>query len=70
MSAATVAAEYMLTRTQRQLQVAKSQLGAAVKEIERVQREIGVLDQERQGAKDSTPYARERAKEFLLEMRT
>ena len=72
MSAATVArreADHMLTRTQDQLQVAKSQFDAAVKEIERAQREIDSLDRERLEAEDSARRARERARELLLEMK-
>jgi len=72
MSAATIArreADHMLTRTQDQLQVAKSQFDAAVKEIERAQREIDALDRERLEAEDSARRARERARELLLEMK-
>ena len=72
MSAATLArreAEHMSTRTQEQLQVAKSQFDAAVKEIERAQGEINALDQERQEAEESARRARERARELLLEMK-
>lgn len=72
MSAATVArreAEHMFTRTQEQLHTARSQFDAAVKEIERAQAEIDVLDKERQEAEDSARRARERARELLLEMK-
>jgi hypothetical protein len=72
MSSATGArreAEHMLTRTQEQLQVAKSQFDAAVKEIERAQTEIDALDKERQEAESSARRARERARELLLDMK-
>ena len=72
MSAATVArreAEHMLTRTQEQLQIARSQFDAAVKEIERAQTEIDALDKERQEAEYSARRARERARELLLDMK-
>ncbi len=46
MSATTVVAEHILTRTKEQLKVANPQFGAAIKEIERVQREIGAPDKE------------------------
>ena len=72
MSTATLArreAEHMLTRTQEQLHLAKSQFDSAVKEIERAQGEIDALDKERQEAEDSARRARERARELLLEMK-
>ena len=72
MSTASIArreAEHMLTRTQEQLHLAKSQFDGAVKEIERAQREIDALDRERQEAEDSARRARERARELLLEMK-
>ena len=72
MSAATLArreAEHMLTRTQEQLQVAKSHFDAAVNEIERAQGEIDALDKERQEAEESARRARERARDLLLEMK-
>ena len=72
MSTATAArreAEHMLTRTQEQLHLAKSQFDGAVKEIERAQREIDALDKERQEAEGSARRARERARELLLEMK-
>ena len=62
-------AEHMLTRTQEQLQVAKSQFDAAVKEIDRAQGEINALDKERQEAEASARRARERARDLLLEMK-
>ena len=58
----------MLMRTQEQLQLAKSQFDTAVKEIERAQGEIDVLDKERREAEESARHARERARELLLEM--
>ena len=72
MSTATLArreAEHMLTRTQEQLQIAKSQFDVAVKEIERAQGEIDALDKERQEAEVSARRARERARDLLLEMK-
>jgi len=60
----------MLTRTQEQLQVTKSQFDASVKEIERAQGEIDALDKERQEAEESARCAKERARDLLLEMKT
>ncbi len=45
-----------------------SQFGFTVKEIERAQREIDALDNERQEAEDGARCARERARELLFEM--
>ena len=61
--------EHMLTRTQEQLQIAKSQFDAAVKEIDRAQEEIDALDKERQEAEASARRARERARDLLLEVK-
>jgi len=59
----------MLTRTQEQLQIARSQFDAAVKEIEHAQAKIDTLDKEQQEAEYSAHRARERARGRLLDMK-
>jgi len=48
-----------VTRTQEQLQIARSQFNAAIKEIKHTQAEIDALDKEQQEAEYSAHHARE-----------